>query len=77
MSFATVYFYRPRSSPGGAVALDIKDNGIDIGALRKWTLFSISGEFRGSSVYADLGINGSATDEPSTWSHLLCESRCG
>jgi Protein of unknown function (DUF2846) len=33
MSFATVYFYRPHSSPGGAVTLDIKDNGIDIGAL--------------------------------------------
>jgi hypothetical protein len=38
MSFATVYFYRP-SSPGGAAALDIKDNGIDIGALPDGSYF--------------------------------------
>ena len=36
---ATVYFYRPHNSPGAAVGVDIKDNGIDIGALQDGTYF--------------------------------------
>jgi Protein of unknown function (DUF2846) len=36
---ATVYFYRPQNSPGGAVGVDIKDNGIDIGNLLDGTYF--------------------------------------
>jgi hypothetical protein len=31
--FATVYFYRTHSSPGGAVPVDIEDNDIDVGTL--------------------------------------------
>jgi hypothetical protein len=36
---ATVYFYRPANSAGGAVGVDIKDNGIDIGTLQDGTYF--------------------------------------
>jgi hypothetical protein len=36
---ATVYFYRPQNSPGGAVGIDITDNGIDIGNLQNGTYF--------------------------------------
>jgi hypothetical protein len=36
---ATVYFYRTHRSPGGAVGVDIKDNGIDIGTLQDGTYF--------------------------------------
>jgi Protein of unknown function (DUF2846) len=38
-NLATVYLYRPLNSPGSAVAVDIKDNGIDIGALQVGTYF--------------------------------------
>jgi Protein of unknown function (DUF2846) len=36
---ATVYFYRTQSSPGAAVGVDIKDNGLDIGTLQDGTYF--------------------------------------
>jgi hypothetical protein len=36
---ATVYLYRTHDSPGGAVGVDIKDNGIDIGTLQDGTYF--------------------------------------
>jgi len=36
---ATVYFYRTRYSPGAVVGVDIKDNGIDLGALPDGTYF--------------------------------------
>jgi len=36
---ATVYFYRTQASPGGAVGVDIKDNGIDLGTLQDGTYF--------------------------------------
>jgi len=36
---ATVYLYRTHESPGGAVGVDIKDNGIDIGTLQDGTYF--------------------------------------
>lgn len=36
---ASVYFYRPANSAGGAVGVDIKDNGIDIGTLQDGTYF--------------------------------------
>jgi hypothetical protein len=36
---ATVYFYRLQNSPGGAVGVDITDNGIDIGNLQDGTYF--------------------------------------
>jgi len=38
-SLATVYLYRTHDSPGGAVGVDIKDNGIDIGTLQDGTYF--------------------------------------
>jgi hypothetical protein len=38
-NLATVYFYRPHNSPGGAVGVDIKDRGIDIGTLQNGTYF--------------------------------------
>jgi hypothetical protein len=38
-SLATVYFYRANNSPGAAVGVDIKDNGIDIGTLQDGTYF--------------------------------------
>jgi Protein of unknown function (DUF2846) len=38
-NLATVYFYRPHSSPGAAVGVDVKDNGIDIGTLQDGTYF--------------------------------------
>jgi hypothetical protein len=38
-SLATVYFYRSPNSPGTAVGVDIKDNGIDIGTLQNGTYF--------------------------------------
>ena len=38
-NLATVYFYRPHNSPGAAVGVDIKDNGIDIGTLQDGTYF--------------------------------------
>jgi uncharacterized protein DUF2846 len=38
-NLATVYFYRPDNSPGGAVGVDIKDNGIDVGTLQDGTYF--------------------------------------
>jgi len=38
-NLATVYFYRPHSSPGAAVGVDIKDNGIDIGTLQDGNYF--------------------------------------
>jgi hypothetical protein len=38
-NLATVYLYRTRDSPGGAVGVDIKDNGIDIGTLQDGTYF--------------------------------------
>jgi hypothetical protein len=36
---AIVYFYRTHYAPGGAVAFDIQDNGLDIGALPDGTYF--------------------------------------
>jgi Protein of unknown function (DUF2846) len=36
---ATVYLYRTHASPGGAVGVDIKDNGIDLGTLQDGTYF--------------------------------------
>lgn len=36
---ATVYFFRTHYSSGGAVGVDIKDNGIDIGTLQDGTYF--------------------------------------
>ena len=36
---ATVYFYRTGYSPGAVVGVDIKDNGIDLGALPDGTYF--------------------------------------
>ena len=39
-NLATVYFYRPHNSPGGAVGVDIKDNGIDVGTLQDGTYFT-------------------------------------
>src|ERR1700684_198481 len=38
-NLATVYFYRTQSSPGAAVGVDIKDNGLDIGTLQDGTYF--------------------------------------
>jgi Protein of unknown function (DUF2846) len=38
-NLATVYFYRANNSPGSAVGVDIKDNGIDIGTLQNGTYF--------------------------------------
>src|SRR5258708_5036636 len=38
-NLATVYFYRPHNSPGAAVGVDIKDNGIDIGTLQDGNYF--------------------------------------
>ncbi len=38
-NLATVYLYRTHDSPGGAVGVDIKDNGIDIGTLQDGTYF--------------------------------------
>ena len=38
-NLATVYFYRPHSSPGAAVGIDLKDNGIDIGTLQDGNYF--------------------------------------
>jgi Protein of unknown function (DUF2846) len=38
-NFATVYFYRTHYAPGGAVAFDIQDNGLDIGALPDGSYF--------------------------------------
>jgi hypothetical protein len=38
-NFATVYLYRTHDSPGGAVGVDVKDNGIDIGTLQDGTYF--------------------------------------
>jgi hypothetical protein len=38
-NLATVYLYRPHNSPGAAVGVDIKDNGIDIGTLQNGTYF--------------------------------------
>jgi len=36
---AIVYFYRTHYAPGGAVAFDIQDNGLDIGALPEGSYF--------------------------------------
>jgi hypothetical protein len=36
---AIIYFYRTHYAPGGAVAFDIQDNGLDIGALPDGTYF--------------------------------------
>jgi Protein of unknown function (DUF2846) len=38
-NFAVVYLYRTQDSPGGAVGVDIKDNGIDVGTLQDGTYF--------------------------------------
>jgi hypothetical protein len=38
-NLATVYLYRSNSSPGAAVGVDIKDNGIDIGTLQDGNYF--------------------------------------
>jgi hypothetical protein len=38
-NLATVYLYRPNNSPGAAVGVDIKDNGIDIGTLQDGNYF--------------------------------------
>jgi hypothetical protein len=38
-NLATVYFYRSHNSPGAAVGVDIKDNGIDIGTVQDGTYF--------------------------------------
>jgi hypothetical protein len=38
-NLATVYFYRTQNSPGAAVGVDIKDNGLDIGTLQDGTYF--------------------------------------
>ena len=38
-NLATVYLYRTHDSSGGAVGVDIKDNGIDIGTLQDGTYF--------------------------------------
>ncbi len=37
---ATVYFFRTHNSPGAAVGVDIKDNGIDLGTLQDGTYFA-------------------------------------
>lgn len=36
---ATVVFYRTHDSPGAAVGVDLKDNGIDLGSLQDGTYF--------------------------------------
>ncbi len=38
-NLATIYFYRANNSPGSAVGVDIKDNGLDIGTLQDGTYF--------------------------------------
>jgi hypothetical protein len=38
-NLAIVYLYRSHEPPGGAVGVDIRDNGIDIGALQDGTYF--------------------------------------
>lgn len=38
-NLATVYFFRLHNSPGPAVGVDIKDNGIDIGTLQDGDYF--------------------------------------
>ena len=38
-NLATVYLYRTHDSPGAAVGVDIKDNGIELGTLRDGTYF--------------------------------------
>ena len=38
-NLAIVYLYRSHESPGGAVGVDIRDNGIDIGTLQDGTYF--------------------------------------
>ena len=39
LNLASIYFYRTHDSPGAAVGVDIKDNGIDIGTLQDGTYF--------------------------------------
>src|SRR5260370_42666350 len=38
-NLATIYFYRANNSPGSAVGVDIKDNGLDIGTLQDGNYF--------------------------------------
>jgi hypothetical protein len=38
-NLATIYLYRTHDSPGAAIGVDIKDNGIDIGTLPDGTYF--------------------------------------
>jgi len=52
-NLATVYLYRTHDSPGGAVGIDLKDNGIDIGTLQDGNLFHLSRKPGPAPVYRD------------------------
>ena len=72
---ATVYFYRAPYSPGAVVGVDIKDNGIDLGALPDGTYFVYHATPGQHTFHCYHRYDGESERQTTGWCDLLCQGR--